>query len=486
MRNEILLLIIAFLPLLGAFLISVSGRLKIVRDFFITSIPFAFLITFMAFFDQLITTEKSNLFFEIIPGLELFFSLDSLGLIFLGLISLLWPIATIYSIGYLKKNEEKNQTRFHSFFAFSISGAVCVALSGNLLTLFIAYEVLTLSTYPLVAHKDNEKSRNGSRTYLTVLLLTSIGIFLPAIIWIYQITGTLTFTQGGIFSNAAVDEPILIALILMIIFGVGKAAVMPFHKWLPAAMVAPTPVSALLHAVAVVKAGVFSIAKIFIFIFGVDLIANINLIDWIFGISAATIIIASLIALRQNNLKRLLAYSTISQLSYVIFGVLILAPLSIVGALLHIISHAFGKITLFFAAGSIYSMSKKTQVSELRGIGRLMPWTMGSFSIAALSMIGVPPLAGFLSKWYFLLGAWQAEHYLAMAVIIISTLLNTAYFFPILYVAWFCRPEKNSNFGEAPLSIVLSLVFTALLTASLFVWVDFPLEQIFLVTGKPS
>ena len=182
MRNEILLLIIAFLPLLGAFLISVSGRLKIVRDFFITSIPFAFLITFMAFFDQLITTEKSNLFFEIIPGLELFFSLDSLGLIFLGLISLLWPIATIYSIGYLKKNEEKNQTRFHSFFAFSISGAVCVALSGNLLTLFIAYEVLTLSTYPLVAHKDNEKSRNGSRTYLTVLLLTSIGIFLPAII----------------------------------------------------------------------------------------------------------------------------------------------------------------------------------------------------------------------------------------------------------------------------------------------------------------
>ncbi len=483
MTNELILIIIALLPLIGAFFILISGRFSILRDVFVFLFPIILLIIFILYFGKLVTKNEAILFFEIIPNLTLFFSLDYLGLIFLGLITILWPIASIYTIGYMRKNKEDNQTRFHVFFALSICGAICVALSGNLLTLFIAYEALTLFTYPLVAHKNNEDAKKGGRVYLAILLFTSIGLFLPAIIWIYQITGTLTFTDGGIFTNKAISEATFTILILLILFGVGKAAIMPFHRWLPAAMVAPTPVSALLHAVAVVKAGVFSITKIFISIFGIDQISQIGSIDWLLGISAATIIIASLFALKENNLKKLLAYSTVSQLSYVVFGVLILAPLSIAGAILHILAHAFGKITLFFAAGSIYSVSKKTKIDELKGIGWRMPWTMGSFSVAALSMIGVPPLAGFLSKWYFLLGTWQSEHYFAMTIIVVSTLLNTAYFIPILYISWFYRPQDNNEFGEAPPAIVLSLVLTAILTFSLFLWVEFPLQQIFLISG---
>ncbi len=259
---------------------------------------------------------------------------------------------------------------------------------------------------------------------------------------------------------------------------IGKAALMPFHRWLPAAMVAPTPVSALLHAVAVVKAGVFSVVKVIIYIFGVDTLLTASATNWLVAIAGFTIVAASIVALGADNLKRRLAYSTISQLSYVIMAAALLAPLSLIGAVMHIAAHAIGKITLFFAAGAIYTAAHKTEVSQLDGIGRRMPWTMAAFSIAALSMIGLPPAVGFISKWYILSGAMASQQWFAVSVIAVSTLLNAGYFLPIIYRAFFVAPDHDAQHhphGEAPLPMVTALTLTALGTILLFFWPDLPL-----------
>ena len=359
-----------------------------------------------------------------------------------------------------------------------------IAMAGNLITLFICYELLTLSTYPLVTHKGDEAAKKAGRVYLGILLSTSIGFFLLAILWTWHLTGTLDFKVGGILSGK-VAGPELIILLFLFIYGIGKAALMPMHRWLPAAMVAPTPVSALLHAVAVVKAGVFSVVKIVVYIFGLDTLKMSAGADWILWIASFTILTASIIALQQDNLKRRLAYSTISQLSYVILAVFILAPLSTVAAALHIAAHAFGKITLFFAAGSIYTASHKTNISQLNGIGYRMPWTMAAFSIGAISMIGLPPTAGFLSKWYMLMGAFQEQHVVAILVIIASTLLNAAYFIPIIYAAWFKQPDKDSaSHGEAPWAMVMALMMTASFTLLLFIFPDIPLHLAMSLIGE--
>jgi len=263
---------------------------------------------------------------------------------------------------------------------------------------------------------------------------------------------------------------------------------MPLHSWLPAAMVAPTPVSALLHAVAVVKAGVFTVVKVIVYIFGYEYLASSLVNNWLVYVAGFTILAASIVALRQDNLKRRLAYSTISQLSYVVMATAILAPLSVMGAVLHIAAHAIGKITLFFAAGSIYTAAHKTEISQLNGIGRKMPWTMGAFAIASLSMIGVPPTAGFLSKWYILMGAIQVEHVFAIGVIIISTLLNAGYFIPIIYRAFFKEsddaPGEHNDHGEAPLPMVIALTMTAMGTVLLFFFSGLPLELAHQVVGQ--
>ncbi len=327
-----------------------------------------------------------------------------------------------------------------------------------------------------MTHSGTAEAIRAGRVYLGILLSTSIGLLLFAILWTWAATGTLDFREGGILAGR-LDGTQMSILLALYMFGIGKAALMPVHRWLPAAMVAPTPVSALLHAVAVVKAGVFTVVKVIVYIFGVDVLAGIAEAGWLLYVAGVTVVIASLIALGQDNLKRRLAYSTISQLSYVILAAAILAPLSIVGAALHIAAHALGKITLFFAAGSIYTASHKTEVSELAGIGRRMPWTMAAFAVGSLSMIGVPPTVGFVSKWYMLGGAWQAEQHFATAVIVISTLLNAAYFLPIVYAA-FLRPVTAPNggghaaHGEAPLPIVLALTITAIGTVVLFFAAD--------------
>jgi len=413
---------------------------------------------------------------EMLPGLTLSFTVEPLGMMFAMVAATLWPINSLYSIGYMRTNNEGNQTRFYLFFAVALSSVMGIAFSGNLLTLFVFYEALTLSTYPLVTHAGHAKARDAGRVYLGILISTSIGLLLPAIIWVWHLTGTTDFVAGGILKGH-IDGPLLTLLAALFIFGIGKAAVMPIHKWLPAAMVAPTPVSALLHAVAVVKAGVFSVVKVIAYIFGLDILASAPSIDWLLGAACFTVVVASIIALQQDNIKRRLAYSTIGQLSYVVMGALILAPLSLVGASLHIVAHAFGKITLFFAAGAIYTASKKTDVSQLNGIAKRMPITMAAFSIGALSMIALPPVAGFLSKWYLLLGASQTDQYLAMGVIVLSTLLTAGYFVPIIYAAYLKDEDADQkrDHGEAPLLMVVALSLTACGTVLLFFFPEVPL-----------
>jgi multicomponent Na+:H+ antiporter subunit D len=408
---------------------------------------------------------------EIVPGIDVAFAIEPLGMLFAALASGLWIINSIYSIGYMRGNRESKQTRFYVFFALSLAATIGIAFAANLFTLFLFYEALTLLTYPLVSHKGDAKTLRSARVYLGVLLTTSIGLLLPAIIWTYMVAGGGDFTAGGILAGK-LEGPALGLLLGLFVFGIGKAAVMPVHRWLPAAMVAPTPVSALLHAVAVVKAGVFSITKVIVYVFGVDHLFSTPSSGWLLYAAAFTIIVASLVALRQQNLKRLLAYSTVAQLSYVIMAAAILKPLAEIGASIHMVAHAFGKITLFFAAGAIYTASKKTEIGQLAGIGRRMPWTMAAFTIGALSMIGVPPTGGFVSKWFILAGAFQADNYVAIFTIITSTVLNAAYFLPIVFLAWFGREAADNapQHGEAPLPIVVALTMTAALTILFFLF----------------
>lgn len=468
--NPSTLPLILLLPLVGAIAIALAGRWPNVREAIslLTAVTLAVLV--FSWFPEVSEGLRPRFVLsEPLPGLSLAFSLEPLGMMFACIASFLWIINTIYSIGYMRGNNEKNQTRFYICFALAIAAAMGIALADNLFTLFLFYELLTLSTYPLVAHKGDAKTIASARVYLGVLLGTSIGLLLPAIIWTWVATGTTTFTLGGIVEGHIAGAAVGLLLGLFV-FGIGKAAVMPVHRWLPAAMVAPTPVSALLHAVAVVKAGVFSITKIIIYIFGVDFLFNEPSAQWLQFAAAFTIITASIIALYQTNLKRMLAYSTIGQLSYVIMATVILKPMAEVGAAIHIAAHAFGKITLFFAAGAIYTAAHKTELWQLAGIGRRMPITMAAFTIGALSMIGVPPTAGFVSKWFILGGAFQAENYFAIFTIIASTVLNAMYFLPIIYFAWLAPPAPgvDMNHGEAPKAILLALAVTSTLTIVFF------------------
>jgi multicomponent Na+:H+ antiporter subunit D len=409
---------------------------------------------------------------QIAPNLSLAFALEPLGLLFALVASLLWIVNSIYSIGYMRGNGEAHQTRFYVCFAVAVGAAIGAAFAANLFTLFVFYELLTFSTYALVAHKGTPDALRGARTYMNVLVLTSVTFLLGAIVWTIAVAGTGTFAPGGILAGK-IEGWQLTALIALFAFGISKSALMPFHTWLPAAMVAPTPVSALLHAVAVVKVGVFSVLKVAIYVFGADLYDAGA--EWLVYLSGFTIVAASLIALRQDDLKRRLAYSTISQLSYVVMAAAIATPAAIVGGALHIAAHAFGKITLFFAAGSIYTAAHKTKVSELDGIGRRMPWTMGAFFIGALSMIGVPLTGGFLSKWHLFIGAYEAGRWFPILVLIASTLLSAAYFLSIVHRAFFRTEKGGHDHGEAPWPMVMAIAATAALTVLLFLVPDLPL-----------
>jgi len=458
-------------PLAGALLILLTGKNPNLREA-VTLITASITFALVASLYPLVMAGGTPkvILGQMLPGLELALALEPLGMLFALVASFLWIITSIYAIGYMRGHHEQNQTRFYLFFAISIAATLGVAFAGNMLTLFTFYEILTLATFPLVTHSGTPEAKRAGRVYLGILIGTSIGFQLVAVIWTWSLTGTLDFQAGGILEGK-VSGAVASILLVLYVYGIGKAALMPFHKWLPAAMVAPTPVSALLHAVAVVKAGVFSVLKVIVYIFGMDFLSGDVSTDWLLYISGFTIIAASIIALRQDNLKRRLAYSTISQLSYVIMAAAILAPLSMVGAVLHIAAHALGKITLFFCAGSILVASHKTEISQLDGIGRRMPWTMAAFAIGALSMIGVPPMAGFISKWYILNGAFATENMIAVGVIIASTLLNAGYLLPIVHRAFFKKaPDESARHGEAPWPIVVALTITAALTVLMFLF----------------
>jgi multicomponent Na+:H+ antiporter subunit D len=413
---------------------------------------------------------------SIAPGMILQFRVDALGIFFALTASFLWIITSFYSIGYVRAMKEHAQTRYFICFAIALSATIGVAFSANLFTTFLFYEIITLCTYPLVAHKETPEAFRGAKKYVTYLLGTSIAFQLFAIFLTYSAAGTLDYSYEGIFNSVrghGVSDTFLIITFVLFIFGIAKAAMMPFHAWLPAAMVAPTPVSALLHAVAVVKTGVFVVVKVVLHVFGIKLLADLGLGTLLAYFASFTIIVASTIALRQDNLKARLAYSTISQLSYVILGVALLSPSGITGSVMHIVIHAFGKITLFFTAGAIYVAAHKTKVSELDGIGRKMPFTMAAFTVAALSMIGMPPIGGFISKWYLALGAVEAGQLPILIVLAGSTILNACYFLPIVHRAFFKEPEAgsgdhNNGIHEAPAMMVVSLVLTASGAVALF------------------
>ena len=407
---------------------------------------------------------------EPVTGFPLQLRVDALGMLFALVSSFLWIVTSVYSIGYMRGLREHDQTRYYSFFALSLSATVGVAFSANLLTLYLFYEMLTLSTYPLVTHHQDQEARSAGRKYLLFILGSSIAMVLPAMLFIASHTGTLEFSAGGILKESITPQATTV-LVLLFVFGFAKAAVMPFHAWLPAAMVAPTPVSALLHAVAVVKVGVFSVVRMITGIFGTEWLETLELSTLICGIAAVTVIVSSLIALSQDGLKRRLAFSTIGQLSYIVLGVALLSGNGMVGGLLHIAMHAFGKITLFFCAGAIYVATGVTKISQMVGIGRRLPLTMTAFFIGALSVIGLPPCGGFISKWHLVLGTVEAEQYLMLAVLLVSSLLNAAYFLPIVYRAFFCSPAESMFSGplaEAPTWCLVPPLLTAILSLALF------------------
>lgn len=412
--------------------------------------------------------------FDGIAGINspILFRVDGLGMLFALVASSLWILTSLYAVGYMRGLHEHSQTRFFAFFALSLSATLGVAFAGNLLTLYLFYEMLSLSTWPLVTHHQDKEARGGGRTYLTYLLGTSVGFALPALIFTYvESGGDLSFAGDAILAESDMGYWPGLILLLGFAFGFSKAGMMPFHSWLPGAMVAPTPVSALLHAVAVVKVGVFCVIRVVTAVFGIDLLNKLGINLVLCWIAAFTVVVSSLIAMSQDNLKRRLAFSTIGQLSYIVLGVALLSQYAVQGSMMHIAMHAFGKITLFFCAGAIFVATGKKYISQLNGLGRAMPWTMGAFAIGAMSVTGLPPTGGLLSKMYMILGAADAGQIALLVVYLVSSVLNGVYFFPIVYRAFFRAPDAGTTYDrvdEAPLACVLPLSVTAVASVLLF------------------
>ncbi len=487
-ESSIILLLCVLVPMFAAFLVWLNSDRPNVRD--ATSIVTTVILFGLVLKLYPAVLAGETLEFEVatlVANISLKFSVEPLGLMFATIASGLWIITTLYAIGYMRGNNEKHHTRFFFCFAFSIGAAMGIAFSDNLLTLFIFYEVLTLSTYPLVTHKGTDAARQGGRNYLSILLTTSIGFLLPAIIWTYASAGTLDFIPGGVLAGQF-NPAYLPLLIALFAFGIGKAALMPFHKWLPSAMVAPTPVSALLHAVAVVKAGVFTMMKVMIYTVGLDFAAMTSASMPIAYVACFTLTVASLIAMQKDNLKARLAYSTIGQLSYVVLGIMLANQAGVFGGAMQIAMHAMGKITLFFCAGAIYVATHKTEISDMQGLGRKMPFTFAAFFIASLSIIGLPPLGGSWAKFYLIMGSLEAEQMIIVAALLLSSLLNIAYLLPIVARAFFlplpdskqAAPmighESNDinplHVQEAPILCLMPLIITAAGSVALFFYAD--------------
>lgn len=483
------LLVALLIPLIGTLGVMFRGKEENIREG-ISSVSSILLFVTVCTMIPTVLKGKVLLFnmFNILPGISITLRADGMSMIFALVASSLWTIAVYYSMGYMRGLQEHAQTRFNACFALAIFGAIGVAFSDNLFTLYLFYEIVSVCTYPLVAHHQDDEGYDGARKYIVYLTTTAKAFLLPAMILIYVLTGTLDFATDistGIFPPD-VNRWVVTMLYVFCLFGFAKNGIMPFHHWLPGAMVAPTPVSALLHAVAVVKVGVFCTTRVMLYVFGVDMMDAFNL-----GIPTAyfvgfTIIMASVIALSKDNLKSRLAYSTVSQLSYIILGVALLTPSAIEGGLIHIVNHAFSKITLFFCAGAIYVATHKKCISEMEGLGKTMPFTFGAFAIASLSMIGAPPVAGFITKWNLLVGSIEAHQLGILFILLGSTILNAAYFVPVTFKAFFGkRPEGEVYTGikEAPLSMLIPILIAATISVLIGIFPNFMLQFVKAVTG---
>jgi len=404
--------------------------------------------------------------------------------LFASLASALWLATTVYSIGYLRALAERHQTRYFASFALSSFATLGIALAGNLFTFFCFFELLSVASYPLVIHRETPEAWRAGRVYLAYTL--GGGAALLAGVALLQATaGSTDFVPGGVLAGVPADPLVLWLLFALLCVGCGvKAALMPLHTWLPMAMVAPTPVSALLHAVAVVKAGVFGIARITGFVFGLDTFDELGASDVLVVLALATIVLGSLAALGQSSLKRLLAFSTVSQLSYVVLGVALGTPAAYAAGLLHMAAHALLKITLFFCAGSVYATAHAEDLEHLNGIGRRMPLTMGAFALAALLLVGLPPGLAFVSKWRLVASAAGASDGLALAALGASTLLSLGYFVPIVTRA-FLRPCAGRA-SEAPLAMLLPLLLTLAFGLWLGLSPDAPLALVSLAERAAS
>lgn len=393
---------------------------------------------------------------------------DPLSLLFAALSSILWLVTTVYAIGYLE--ESPNRSRFFGFFSFCVSATTGIALSGNLITFIIWYELLTLSTYPLVIHRGTVIALKAGRKYLAYTLFGG-ALILIAFVWLTTLAGPVDFAERGSLAHIIGQHDLQLRIIFgLLVVGLGvKAAMVPLHGWLPSAMVAPAPVSALLHAVAVVKAGAFGLVRVVYDLYGIDLCAQLKVMPPLAALAAVTIIYGSLRALFQDDLKRRLAFSTVSQVSYIALGISILGPIATVGGIVHLVHQGLMKITLFFCAGNFAEKHHVHRISEMDGIGRRMPWTTLAFTLAGLGMIGVPPMAGFISKWYLASGFIEVEQPWMILVLVASSVLNAAYFLPVLYRAWFSMSDERNageirwRFGEIHPSLLWPPLITCLL-----------------------
>ena len=377
-------------------------------------------------------------------GLTLSLRPDALGAVFGVIVATLWLFATIYSFGYMAG--DPRQRTYYSFFLLSLTTTLGIAFSGNLLTAYLFYELLTFATYPLVIHERTEEATKAGAKYI-IYSLSGAGAILVAMVVTYNWAGTLDFTAVPLLANVGV-RPGTGWLLALFVAGFGvKAAIMPLHGWLPSAMVAPTPVSALLHAVAVVNSGVFGVLRVIYSVFGHELVAQVSFGHILPWIASFTIIMGCVIALKQDVLKRRLAYSTISQLSYILLGAFTLHPLGLTGAIVHMVSHSLLKITLFFSAGIIAKETGKVNISELRGVGWRLPWTLTAFAVASIGMIGMLPLNAFWSKYYLMKGGVAGGKWPLALVLITSGILNAFYFVPIIVTAFQDKPQEALGRG---------------------------------------
>ncbi len=457
------------LPALGAVIISrIPEKSSKARNLTaLISVSATFLVVVAILVHSLRGQLVEFTLLRFMPGLELIFRVDPLGIVFGITASLLWIFAIVYSIGYMAK--QPKQRRYFLCFVISMSATMGVAFAGNLFTMYIFFEYLTLATYPLVIHSQTDEATRSGIKYIAYCFGGG-GLILFSLIILQGLVGHVSFAPGGILAGTGGEPRFLLTIIFFaVIIGFGtKGAIMPFHSWLPAAMVAPAPVSSLLHAVAVVKSGIFGMTRVLYFIYGPEMLTQLNVVNYLAVMVCFTIVVGSILALRHTVFKMRLAYSTISQLGYITLGALMLTPVGLFGGIIHIMNHAMLKITLFFCAGAVIKVTGKTDVRELRGIGKRMPITMIAFAIGGLGLIGILPISGYLSKFYLLTGALDADRLVFVGILLFSSLLNSMYYLPIVINAFFLEGEfEKPKDLEAPLTMLVPIILLAIICVGL-------------------